>query len=139
MTSLTDRDFDREFEIKAVRSSGPGGQHVNKTSTKVELRFNIDNSEVLIEEEKELLKQRLQNMITQSGDLIITSQESRSQQANRANAVNKFYETLAKGLKPVKKRKKTRPPAGLNEKRLEEKKKQSEKKDLRKPPELKNR
>ncbi len=134
MASLRDRDFEQEFEIKAVRSSGPGGQHVNKTSTKVELRFNIENSDLLIEEEKELLKQRLSNMITQSGDLIITSQESRSQQSNRADAVNKFYETLEKGLKPVKKRRKTKPPAELNKKRLEEKKKQSEKKDLRKPP-----
>lgn len=135
--SLTgNRPFEEELEIKAVRSSGPGGQHVNKASTKIELRFNVEESALLLEEEKQLLLERLKNHITQSGDLIITSQESRSQAANKEDAINKFYELLRQGLKKEKKRKKTRPPKELNEKRLEEKKKQSEKKDLRKPPEF---
>lgn len=135
--SLTgNRPFEEELEIKAVRSSGPGGQHVNKASTKIELRFNVQESALLLDEEKQLLLERLENHITQSGDLIITSQESRSQAANKEDAINKFYELLRQGLKKEKKRKKTRPPKELNEKRLEEKKKQSEKKDLRKPPEI---
>ncbi|MCF8331254.1 MAG: aminoacyl-tRNA hydrolase [Bacteroidales bacterium] len=136
MADLQGRQFENEFEITAVRSSGPGGQHVNKTSTKIELRFDVDNSELLTDEEKNLLRNNLANMISRNGYLIITSQESRSQSSNRENAIKKFYQLLKQGLNKPKKRKKTNPPTEAKEKRLEEKKKHSQKKDWRKPPEL---
>ncbi|MFO8086220.1 MAG: alternative ribosome rescue aminoacyl-tRNA hydrolase ArfB [Bacteroidales bacterium] len=136
MSWLRDRYFEQELEFKATRSSGPGGQHVNKANTKIELRFNINQSNLLTKTEKARLNQSLASVLTSHGDLIIVSQTSRSQAANREDAIEKFYALLENGLKPVKKRKKTTPPAGMKEKRLEKKKQQSEKKNLRKPPDL---
>lgn len=136
MADLKNRQFEKEFDFHATQSSGPGGQHVNKAKTKIELRFDIHNSELLSEEEKDLLRKNIPNMISGDGYLIITSQESRSQASNREDAINKFYQIIEQGLTKPKKRKKTRPPREVKEKRLDEKKKQSLKKDWRKPPEL---
>lgn len=134
MSSIRDRQFEDEFEIKAIHSSGPGGQHVNKSNTKIQLRFSIGSSRKLNEEEKDKIRQNLHSMITQSDELLITSQESRSQHSNREDAIEKFYTLIDKALTPSKKRKKTKPPKKVKEKRLEEKKQHSEKKNLRKPP-----
>lgn len=134
--TLKTRNFENEFIFNTVRSSGPGGQHVNKTSTKVELRFNITASELLNDKEKETLLEKLKNKINKENELIIVSQSSRSQQKNKEEAIEKFYKTIAKALKPEKKRKKTTPPTVSKEKRLEDKRKQSEKKERRKPPEI---
>lgn len=134
---LKNRNFEAEFDFATSRSSGPGGQHVNKTETRVELRFNIPSSQILTDEEKEILLKGLIARITSEGDLIITSQEHKSQAKNKAEAIQKFYELVAKALTPKKKRKKTRRSKAAREKRLKEKKMQSEKKEQRKPPDIK--
>ncbi len=128
---LKDRDFEREFEFITSRSSGAGGQHVNKTESKVELRFNVDASELLTDEEKLLIKQKLAHKINNDGILQIVSQKERSQVRNKKNCVAKFYELIEKTLKKTKKRKKTKPSLKSILKRLEKKKQHSEKKDRR--------
>ncbi|MFP4025443.1 MAG: alternative ribosome rescue aminoacyl-tRNA hydrolase ArfB [Thiohalospira sp.] len=121
-----------ELTFKAVRSSGSGGQNVNKVSTKVELRFDIENSEFLTEEEKKRIARKLKNRISNEGILIITSDTERTQLRNKNNAIEIFFELLEQALKKPKKRKKTKPTQASKEKRLKEKKIQSEKKQLRK-------
>ncbi len=133
---LKNRDFTPEFSFSTSRSSGPGGQHVNKTETRVELRFNVPDSELLSEEEKHRLLDKLANKINSEGELILSSQEHKSQMQNKEECIKKFYELLAEALKVRKKRKKTRPSKAAREKRLKEKKKRSEKKEQRKPPEV---
>jgi ribosome-associated protein len=129
---LSGLDFTKEFLFSASRSSGPGGQNVNKVSTKVELRFDIPNSNLLSEEEKEILLIRLQKKINSEGFLIIVSQSERSQLKNKEKNIEKFYALLKKSLTPKKKRKPTKPNAVAIEKRLEEKKMNAEKKTRRK-------
>jgi ribosome-associated protein len=129
---LHDRDFSSEFTFTASRSSGPGGQNVNKVSTKVELRFDIKGSALLTEDEKELIQTVLAKKINSAGELILVSQSDRSQLKNREKVIEKFYSLLVKALTPVKKRKPTKPSKAAKEKRLEEKQIQSEKKARRK-------
>lgn len=121
-----------ELTFKAVRSSGSGGQNVNKVSTKVELRFDIENSEFLTKEEKKRIAKKLKNRISNEGILIITSDTERTQLRNKNNAIEIFFELLEEALKKPKKRKKTKPTQASKEKRLKEKKIQSEKKQFRK-------
>ncbi|TRZ72354.1 MAG: aminoacyl-tRNA hydrolase [Bacteroidetes bacterium] len=129
---LSGRDFSREFLFSASRSSGPGGQNVNKVSTKVELRFDILHSILLTEEEKEILLTQLQKKINSEGILIIVSQSERSQLKNKEKTIEKFYALLKKSLTPKKKRKPTKPNVAAKEKRLEEKRINAEKKVRRK-------
>ena len=124
--------LDKELKFAFSRSGGPGGQHVNKVNTKVELRFNIDLSQVLEEEQKEIIKDKLAIPISQSGDLIIISQATRSQLKNKEEAIEKFYLLINQALKPKKKRKPTKISKGAIEKRLKEKKELAEKKSRRK-------
>ncbi len=133
-TDIFNINFSQELLFTATRSSGPGGQHVNKVSTKVELRFNIPQSSILTEEQKEILLVKLKSKLTTEGDLIIISQDSRSQIKNRENALEKFYQVIQKALKPARKRISTKPTVGSKVKRLEKKKKHSLKKETRKPP-----
>ncbi len=131
---IENRPFGQEFEFQATPSGGPGGQHVNKVSTSVELRFNVQASQLLNEEEKKLVLKKLKNKINKEGELIVVSRSSRSQAQNKEKAIVKFYKLLASALKKPKKRVPTRPTKASKERRLEKKKKQAEKKAKRKPP-----
>lgn len=122
----------KEIEYQASLSSGKGGQNVNKVNTKVELRFDIDQSEVLSEDEKNKIKEKLYTRINKGGILILSSQTERSQLKNKEIVFLRFIELLQKAIKPVKKRKATKPTKASKLKRLEEKAKQAEKKSSRK-------
>ena len=125
-----------ELTFKAVRSSGSGGQHVNKVASKVELHFVIDSSSVLTVAQKSLLKKNLQSRLTKEGELILQCDESRSQHKNKELVIQRFFETLEKGLVKPKKRKKTKVPKSAIKKRLKNKRIQSERKINRQKPNL---
>ncbi len=133
-SNIRNRSLEKEITFNTSRSGGPGGQHANKTETSVELRFNINDSELLTEEEKGRIQTKLSNKLTKDNELIITAESKRSQIRNKEEAIEKFYQILEKALKKPKKRKKTKPSKASKEKRLQEKKKHSEKKSKRKPP-----
>jgi ribosome-associated protein len=134
--NFSERLFELEFVFSSSRSSGPGGQNVNKVNTKIELRFNIPASVLLSDVEKEILNEKLKNRINSEGDLIIVSQDERSQLKNKENAISKFYQLLQHALTPQKMRKPTKPSMASRHRRLESKRRLSEKKQDRKPPEL---
>lgn len=129
--NLRERDFSKEIEIKASRSSGKGGQNVNKVSTKIELVFDVNASELLNEEEKSLVMEKLANRISKEGKLVLQSQESRSQFTNKEIAIEKLYTLLENALKKEKPRKKTKPSIAKKQERLQGKKVISEKKKQR--------
>ena len=124
----------KELQFKAVRSSGPGGQHVNKTASKVEVYFNIVASEGLTASEKKLLKTRLATRLTSEGVLSLQNSESRSQHRNKKMCIERLMTLLQKNLKVAKPRRKTKPSKGAIEKRLKAKKNKALKKTNRKPP-----
>ena len=130
--SLRERNFENEFTITASRSSGPGGQNVNKVSTKIELRFNVAASILFSEEEKAIISEKLSARINNEGELIIVSQSERSQLQNKESAIEKFYTMVETALKPVRKRKPTKPSYASKMLRLEHKKLLSRKKANRK-------
>ncbi len=125
---------EKELVFKAVRSSGAGGQHVNKVSTNVILIFDVANSKALSDEEKELLLSKLAKRLNRKQELIVRAADSRSQSKNREIATKKLHNILEEGLKKQKPRKKTKPSPGSKEKRLKEKRQRSEKKSTRKRP-----
>jgi len=129
-----DRNFKSELIFSFSRSSGPGGQNVNKVSTKVELRFHVMDSSLLSGDEKDRLMEKLGSRINGEGELILVSQSERSQLKNKEAVIEKFYALLAKALKPRKKRKPTKPSAAAREKRLESKRLISKKKEQRTKP-----
>lgn len=129
---LKSRNLESEFVYSATRSSGAGGQNVNKVNTKVELRFLVSGSIILSEEEKELILEKLAAQISNEGFLIVVSQSERSQIRNKEAATEKFYQIISKALTKRKKRKSTAPTRQSREKRLSSKKILSEKKELRK-------
>jgi ribosome-associated protein len=122
-----------EVQVSASRSGGPGGQNVNKVSTKIELRFPVPASEALTEEEKQLVLHKVKNRINLEGELIITSATERSQWRNREKAEQKFLNVIEKALTVPRRRKQTKPTAASNQKRIESKKQTAQKKELRKP------
>lgn len=124
-------DLSSEFVFQTSRSSGPGGQNVNKVNSRVELRFDVNNSALLTEFQKAVLKTKLASRITAEGILILTSQEERSQLKNKEQVVSRFYQLLREALKPVRKRRKTRPTRSSVEKRLQSKKMRSDRKSTR--------
>lgn len=121
----------KELTFTSARSSGPGGQNVNKVNTKVILRFSIQNSEILSEEERGILLRKLANKITKDGSLILSCQEKRSQVQNKELVIQKFLDLIDKSLKKPKARKSTKPSKTSREKRLQKKKEISEKKKWR--------
>jgi ribosome-associated protein len=129
--SVKDIDFTKELDLSASRSSGPGGQNVNKVSTKMTLRFDVMKSELLPEEAREILIQKWTNKLTTDGVLILQSQVKRTQLQNKELVIDKFYALLEKAFQEKKPRKATRPSKAAVEKRLNEKKRTGEKKKWR--------
>lgn len=134
--NLPDRDFSSEFVFQATRSSGPGGQNVNKVSSKVELRFNYRNSLLLSETEKAIIAEKLVNKINREDEIILVAQTDRSQLKNKERVIEKFYLMLEKALTPRKKRIRTKPTRVSVEKRLESKRVQAQIKSARKGVDL---
>lgn len=128
LPELLRQDFLSEFQFQASRSGGAGGQNVNKVSTKVELRFSVLNSNILDGFQKELIQKKCRNQINSEGELIIVSQEERTQLRNKNTVIKKFRELLIKALTIPKKRIKLAPTAGMIAERLRNKKMASEKK-----------
>jgi ribosome-associated protein len=129
--NLQKRNVISEAVFTASRSSGPGGQHVNKVNTQIELRFNVDASKILREDEKLKIKTVLHSRLSAAGDLIIGSQSERSQLKNKEKAIDKFYTLLSRTLTPRKKRIPTKATAASHLKRLEEKQQRAMNKKLR--------
>jgi ribosome-associated protein len=121
-----------EYRIVAVRSGGSGGQHVNKVSTRVELYFDVANSASLSDEQKITIQQKMKSKITEDGILRITEDKSRSQHANREAIIKKLYALIGQALKQPKKRIAVKVSKAAKKKRVDNKKKHSEKKSLRK-------
>ncbi|WP_336091732.1 alternative ribosome rescue aminoacyl-tRNA hydrolase ArfB [Leeuwenhoekiella sp. CH_XMU1409-2] len=124
----------QECDFKAVRSSGPGGQHVNKTSTKVMLHWSLKDSNVFSEDQKQRLYKRLQNKLTTDDQLVLSYDQSRSQHKNKDEVFKNLVRLLENGLLKPKRRKKTKPSLASRKRRLDSKKRNAEKKANRKPP-----
>ena len=123
-----------EVDYKAVRSSGPGGQHANKTATKVEVSFEVSASQGLSDEEKARILKKLSGRINKEGLLKMSNEDSRSQHTNKDLVTRNLLEELKNALKKQKPRKKTKPTKASKIKRLKAKKKKSEIKASRKDP-----
>ncbi|TDU43168.1 ribosome-associated protein [Gelidibacter sediminis] len=125
-----------ELQFKAVRSSGAGGQNVNKVASKVELIFNLENSMGLTDEEKLLLNKTIANRLTKENTLVLQCDERRSQHKNKELVIQRFFELIRQGLVIPKKRIPTKTPKSVIKKRLKLKRKISDKKSNRRPPEI---
>lgn len=125
-----------ELNFKAVKSSGPGGQHVNKTASKVVAQFDINNSQAFDEDEKAMLLHKLSSRLSKDGVLNLESSFSRSQHKNKEIVIERMLQVISGALKKTKPRKKTKPSKASKLKRLREKKMRSEKKDQRQKPNL---
>lgn len=132
MNSLRNRNILTELIFSATRSSGPGGQNVNKVNSRVELRFLVKDSHCLSDDEKLKISEKLKKKINSEGYLIIVCQTERSQFRNKELVTEKFFKLIEKALEPEKIRKKVSVSKAEKEKRLKEKKIISEKKELRK-------
>jgi ribosome-associated protein len=122
-----------ELNFRYARSSGPGGQHVQRSETRVELFFDLAHSPSLSEEQRELALARLASRLDSSGVLHLTSQAGRSQLENRLDVTERFRRLLANALRPEKQRKPTRPSAAARRRRLEAKRRHSAAKQRRRP------
>ena len=126
---------DEEVQLKAVRASGPGGQHVNKVSTAIELRFDVRGSPSLPEPVRARLYRLSGNRLTQDGVLVLVAQEHRSQELNRQAAIDRLLELIRKAAEPPPPpRKRTRPTLASKKRRLEGKARRSGVKSLRGRP-----
>ncbi len=126
------KDFTREFSFKTSRSSGAGGQNVNKVETSVTVLWNIAESEFFNNYQKDLIQTKLKNRINADGFLFLTVSETRTQLANKNKAIEKIVELVNNSLIVPKKRLATKPSRNQKQKRLDTKKKLSEKKENRK-------
>ncbi|MFD2551217.1 alternative ribosome rescue aminoacyl-tRNA hydrolase ArfB [Bizionia sediminis] len=117
-----------ELSFKASRSSGAGGQHVNKTASKVQLIWDLNNSAVFSDMQKKRLAVKLKDKLTANGMVLLSSETSRSQHQNKAQVIKRFLKLVAQGLVVSKKRKPTKIPKSVKLKRLSNKKKHAEKK-----------
>jgi ribosome-associated protein len=125
-----------ELDYKAVRSSGAGGQNVNKVSSKVLLGFSVAASAALSDEEKLLVASRLANRINADGQLILHCDEDRSQLRNKDIVTKRFLQLMAAAIKPEVPRKATRVPRAVMQKRRDNKAHQSERKQSRRRPDF---
>ncbi len=128
---LSSEQLMHELQFTTSRSSGPGGQNVNKVNTKVAIRWNVKNSILLTPEQKDILLQKLTTKLTVDGDLILVAQDKRSQLDNKEEALRKLDHLLKQAFFKKKKRKATKPSKGSVQNRLDKKKKHSDKKKLR--------
>lgn len=126
----------RSVTFKTSRSGGKGGQNVNKVSSKVELIFGLETAFYLDEDEKTRLKDKLENRLDSEGLLHIVSQEDRSQLLNKEKTVAKLIELLKRSLQVQKKRKATKIPKAVIQKRLKNKAVNADKKESRKRPSI---
>jgi ribosome-associated protein len=120
-----------ELRFRFSRSSGPGGQHVQKTSTRVELLFDVANSPSLTDAQRSRVLDRLSGYVDSAGVLHLFSQSARSQLRNRQEAVDRFQALIRHALKRRRRRKPTRPSAASRERRLQKKRERSQRKRLR--------
>ena len=121
-----------EIQLDYVRASGPGGQKINKTASAVQLRFNVLNSPALTEDVRARLIKLAGKRITEHGELIIRANRYRTQEENRQDAINRLVSLVQEAAVVPKKRKKTKPTEASRKRRLDAKKRRSEKKQLRK-------
>jgi ribosome-associated protein len=133
---LDEKAILRELSFKFIRSSGAGGQHVNKTSSKVELTFDLENSQFLSVDQKRLIKTNLRTRLTKEDVLILQCGESRSQHKNKDIIIKRFLDLIKENLIEEKDRIPTKIPRAVVRKRLTNKRKTSEKKFKRRPPEI---
>lgn len=124
-----------ELELRAARSGGPGGQSVNTTSSKVELRWSVAASSALTERQRRRVLQRLESRLTKDGVLILQGSEHKSQHRNREAVLARFRAVVGEALEPPRPRKRTRPSRAAKRRRVEEKRRRGEVKRLRRPPE----
>lgn len=124
----------KELLFSTSRSSGPGGQNVNKVNTKVTLKFDVLNSNVLTQEEKEIILTKLTSRLTSAGILLLSAQDKRSQLQNKDAVIEKFDILLSRAFKKKKIRKPTKPSKGSVQDRIKNKKQASEKKKWRQRP-----
>lgn len=125
---------DNELEITTSRAGGPGGQHVNKTDTRITVRWNIKASSALTDDQKDYILEKLQSRVTDDGDLLVHNSESRSQGQNKKNALNNLAAIVRNALHVAKKRIATKIPKALKEARLQSKARRSDTKKMRSKP-----
>lgn len=128
--------FIKECQFKAIRSSGSGGQHVNKTASKVELSFNVADSQVFRDRQKERLLLRLSKRLTKDNVLMLQCEDTRSQHKNKELVIKRALEVIKDALVVRKKRIPTKTPKSVIKKRLQNKSRRSAVKSNRKKPDL---